>query len=160
MYHQTIAEYMALGGKITKIPYDEASVSYKKFQGIKYKCKKDNIPFDLTLRWIAKRIKNGKCEATGIEFSQEDREIRVGYSPGIPKEDYLNKKIEYERPSPWTPSVDRIDSTRGYTQDNCWIVCWAFNRAKAENDVSILVKLAEHIVAKKYNILKKSFTEE
>jgi hypothetical protein len=32
------------------------------------------------------------------------------------------------------PSIDRIDSSKGYTPDNCRVVLWIINQAK--NDIS------------------------
>jgi hypothetical protein len=32
--------------------------------------------------------------------------------------------------SPWSPSIDRIDSSLGYTEDNVQIVCYMYNTAK------------------------------
>lgn len=31
---------------------------------------------------------------------------------------------------PWAPSIDRIDSSIGYTRENSRLVCWAYNLAK------------------------------
>ena len=30
------------------------------------------------------------------------------------------------------PSLDRFNSKKGYTPDNCWLISWAANRAKGE----------------------------
>lgn len=30
-----------------------------------------------------------------------------------------------------TPTIDKIDSGKGYTKDNCRIVCWWFNLTKS-----------------------------
>lgn len=32
--------------------------------------------------------------------------------------------------SPWMPSIDRIDSSKGYKQDNIQLVCWMYNVGK------------------------------
>lgn len=71
--------------------------------------------FDLTNEWYWQRVNAGVCEKTGLPF--------------------VNKK---GKKSPFQPSVDRINSSRGYTQDNCQVVCLIFNLAKnkfTEKDV-------------------------
>jgi len=47
------------------------------------------------------------------------------------------ERSEYRCPDDWLiPSIDRIDSTRGYTQENCQITCLLYNYLKREmNDV-------------------------
>jgi hypothetical protein len=48
------------------------------------------------------------------------------------------------------PSIDRIDSSKGYTPDNCRVVLWIINQAK--NDIleddfqSALRQVAEAVV--------------
>ena len=71
--------------------------------------------FDLTNEWYRQIVDLGVCQKTGLPFVM-DKGSR----------------------SPFQPSVDRIDSSRGYTRDNCQIVCLIFNFAKnkfAEEDV-------------------------
>jgi hypothetical protein len=65
-----------------------------------------NIPFDLDkhIDEIQSRIDAGKCEVIGIDFNLE------------------NGKASFD-----SPSIDRIDSSKGYTIDNIRIVCWLFN---------------------------------
>lgn len=65
----------------------------------------------------------GRCMATGIEFS----EIK---EPGI-------------KMALWQPSIDRIDSSKGYTLDNIRIVCVAFNISIQNFGDAIFKKLAE-----------------
>jgi len=65
---------------------------------------------DLTVDWILEKLKTGVCEATGQTFDMRaEREL-----------DWL----------PFSPSVDRINSDLGYTQDNCRIVFLSVNMAK------------------------------
>ncbi|MFK5948397.1 MAG: hypothetical protein QM500_06470 [Methylococcales bacterium] len=46
----------------------------------------------------------------------------------------------------WSPSIDRIDNTKGYTKDNCRIVVWMFNLAKNNYKDTDLMKLSLAIV--------------
>jgi hypothetical protein len=43
---------------------------------------------------------------------------------------------------PYAPSLDRIDSSKGYTLDNCRIVCVAVNLAMSEWGESVLRRIA------------------
>ena len=54
----------------------------------------------------------GKCEVTGIAF------------------DYDNKFNTCK--NPLSPSIDRIDSTKGYSKDNARIVLWQYNLMRGE----------------------------
>lgn len=60
---------------------------------------------------VLKRRCNGKCELTGLAFD-------IG-------------KGSWSR-RPYAPSIDRIDSSKGYTTDNCRVVCVAINLAMNE----------------------------
>jgi hypothetical protein len=91
------------------------------------RAKEANRPFNLTRESIASRIAAGKCEVTGLPFD---------LSPG-PDKHHAN---------PWAPSLDRRDSTGGYTEDNVQVVCAAYNYAKSEWTGDVLLKLARAIV--------------
>jgi len=41
-----------------------------------------------------------------------------------------------------TPSIDRIDSTKGYPRDNIWIISWKANRCKNNATVDEMVNMA------------------
>jgi hypothetical protein len=75
--------------------------------------------FELTTAWALCRIEKGQCEATGIPFVLDC----VG--------------------SPWSPSIDRIDNTKGYTRRNCRLVVWLYNAAKNKHDDADVLLLAE-----------------
>jgi len=66
-----------------------------------------NLEFNLSKQIIIDKMYKGVCEATGIplDFS------RVSYNP-------------------YSPSIDRIDSSRGYTDDNVQVVCMIYNFCK------------------------------
>ena len=70
--------------------------------------------FELDHNWTVEQLEknNGRCSVTGV-------------------------LLEFDRAStsrsmacPWAPSIDRIDSSIGYTQENSRLVCWAYNLAK------------------------------
>lgn len=75
------------------------------------RAKRKGIPFslgDADIADIQRRIDVGLCEITGMPFD---------LSPGR----HFN-----------SPSIDRIDSTRGYSPDNIRVVCHAMNAAMGD----------------------------
>jgi hypothetical protein len=69
----------------------------------KYRAKQKGLSFDLDAEDIQRRIDANACELTGVPF------------------DLTGGKT-------WdSPSLDRIDSTRGYTQDNVRVVLYCVN---------------------------------
>jgi hypothetical protein len=47
---------------------------------------------------------------------------------------------------PRSPSLDRIDRTKGYTADNVQVVCWQYNIAKGELDDANFVRFCRRVV--------------
>lgn len=79
----------------------------------------------LTKEWIANKIAGGFCEASGLPFD-----------------------LDSGRPArPFTPSLDRIDPTKGYTPENTQVVCWIYNRAKGVHDHQAVLILAKALVS-------------
>jgi len=91
-----------------------------KLMGLKKRAKRKKIKFNLDKEWLKEKETIEKCEATGIKFDTT-------------MEPYVN---------PFYPTIDRIDSKKGYTKDNCQIVCNMFNVAKGEFDESVFEKWA------------------
>lgn len=85
--------------------------------------------FDLTPEWIQPKLEAGVCEATGLPL-----ELSGGDFKG------------YGHFRPWTPSMDRIDPTKGYTTDNVMVVCWMYNQAKGVGGHADVVRMANAIV--------------
>lgn len=82
---------------------------------IRAKCKKEKIAFDLTLDDI---VVPTHCPVLG-------RPLKFG----------MPRSASYERrgkapPTDDSPSVDRIDPTKGYTKGNIVVVSWRANRIK------------------------------
>lgn len=51
--------------------------------------------------------------------------------------------IPFEETGAFIPSIDRVDSSKGYFKDNVQIVCWIYNRAKCDgtdDDVWRMIK--------------------
>lgn len=75
---------------------------------------------------LSKRSR-GKCQMTGIPFTVSDN---------------LNP---HER-QPWTPSLDRIDRTKGYVPGNCRLICSIANIAMNTWGEEPLMVLADVLV--------------
>lgn len=88
----------------------------------KYKGWDTDIDYD----FIKSGIDRGFCEVTNMPFD-------LNSSP-------TSKK------NPFAPSIDRIDSSRGYVKSNCRIVVWQFNMMKAEMSDRDLFTFCEIIV--------------
>lgn len=86
------------------------------------------ISFSLTEKDVYRMIvaANGKCQVTGVPFELE------------------GKRGQTRRP--YFPSIDRIDSKRGYTKANTRIVIAAANLAMNEWGESVLHKMAQSML--------------
>lgn len=109
-----VARKMAACGKMSERHFGRAYESdfAESYNNTKKNASKRGIPFELTaddLHALVKRA-GGRCELTGIAFQR----VR-GIGP-------------YER-QPFMPSIDRIDSQKGYTADNVRLLCTAANLA-------------------------------
>lgn len=94
----------------------------------KQRSRKFGREFDLTVDDITARIEAGRCEATSLYFDlSADQGARAGAR---------------------SPSIDRIDNSKGYTADNVQVVCWQFNLAKAHHGLPALVEIAQALVAR------------
>jgi len=71
---------------------------------------RSGLDFTLTWRDVAPSLERGACSLTGLPFSDRPADCEA-------------------RANPYAPSIDRIDSTQGYTPDNCRVVVWAVNCA-------------------------------
>lgn len=96
----------------------------RKIKGLQKRARKKNIPFNIDKGWIDSKLKKGYCEATGIKFN---------YS----KTPFVN---------PFYPSIDRVDSSKGYTKDNCKMVCHMYNSAKCEFSEEVFITWAKAYV--------------
>lgn len=77
---------------------------------------------DITLEWIKEKI-NNKCELTGISFSYERQGNRA----------------------PKAPSIDRIDSLKDYSKENCQVILTWLNIAKQNMSNDIFKELLKEV---------------
>lgn len=74
-------------------------------RGAKRRAFDKKLPFELDMEWLNSRL--SACELTGLPFS------KYGVTPF----------------RPMLASIDRIDSSRGYTKENSRVICYALNSA-------------------------------
>lgn len=98
-----------------------SSPTYKMYQRSKVRAKKCNREFNLEINDI---IIPTHCPILGVELS-----TKVG-SGGDQK----------------SPSLDRIDSSRGYTKDNIQVISSLANRMKSDADKEQLVSFANWVL--------------
>lgn len=90
---------------------------------IRARAKRSGKEFDLTLEWLKQR--SNICELSGLK-------MRIGY---------FDKH-------PLSASVDRVDSSLGYTQDNCRVVCLALNMAFNDWGSEAFIPIAKAFVSR------------
>lgn len=95
------------------------------------------IDFDLNVENIIERVKNGVCEATGLKL------------------DLSIEGISSNR-NPYTPSIDRVDNTKGYTMDNVMVVCLGYNLIKSSFSIQDLHMFCSLILEKSLFLDKNS----
>lgn len=94
----------------------------------KLSAKKHRREWDLDVVNICERVERGVCEVTGIPF-------------------------KFGAESPWKPSIDRIDNTRGYVQDNVQIVVVLYNYAKHMFCLGDLMHLAKALIQQEQHVV-------
>ncbi len=88
---------------------------------IRNRSKKNNIAFDLTRQWLKKRLDRGVCELTGLSFDMAGRR------------------------TPHSPSIDKIDPSKGYTKKNCRVILWSLNQALGNRGLEYMKMLFSKI---------------
>lgn len=97
---------------------------------IAYRARAAKIDFDLDREWFVSRLRNGRCEVTNIPFR------------------LLGNDEQDRRTNPFSPSVDRIDFSGGYTKTNCRMTILMFNMLKAEANDQQILEVCEALVAR------------
>ena len=105
----------------------------------KRRAEKNNISFSLTIEDVFPVIEKGFCELTNLPFD-------------------LNPQKKHKQ-NPHAPSLDRINSSKGYTKQNTRVVLSAVNTALNEYGEKIMLPILEAMVKGiKKNVKKKSTT--
>jgi hypothetical protein len=100
-----------------------AFIANQLYNNAKARAKSKNLDCTITIEWIVKKLKKikDKCQATNIKFSKEPH-------------------------SPYSPSLDRIEPTLGYTKANTQIVIINYNKMKSNHSGIIATKIAKALV--------------
>ncbi|PSH68552.1 hypothetical protein CU102_12370 [Phyllobacterium brassicacearum] len=95
----------------------------------KARAKQKGRSFELTAGGLLEKLEaqEYRCAVTGIEFAVSG------------SDDYAS--------SPYRPSIDRIDSTKGYTRDNCRVVILALNLALNEWGLETFMTIARKAIS-------------
>jgi hypothetical protein len=111
------------------------SVAALMFQHAKSRNKTHGLDFDIDKEYLLSLFErqNNECALTGIKFQ---------YDIGDDSLDLTHKR-------PFAPSLDRIDSKRGYTKDNVRIVCVIVNFALCEFGDQVFDQMCEAYVNRK-----------
>lgn len=91
----------------------------------KSRAKELNLEFNLDKEWCRKRMFS--CEATGIKFNNRYEDTFISMNP-------------------YAASIDRINSTKGYTKNNCRLVLTMFNSLKSTlTDEELYINLKKFV---------------
>jgi len=82
--------------------------------GSRRRSEKKGLEFNLTKEFIQQKLEVGVCEMSGIPLQMNG--VKLKHKSGANR--------------PFSPSLDRMDCTKGYTMDNVKVVCWIYNAAK------------------------------
>lgn len=99
-------EAIAKRGKTT---YKYVKTTEQYLQALRSRAEKKGMDFDLTPEWIEAKMAYEFCEATGVRFRGKGND-------------------------PFGRTIDRKDSSKGYTKANCWVTCWIYNRCKMDDN--------------------------
>lgn len=94
----------------------------------------NGLEFSITKEWVIEQLNIGICAATNIPF------------------DFSKNKSSKSKRNPFAPSIDRIDSSRGYTPDNVEMVCLMYNLAKRAWRNEDLIIMAKAMILKRAKI--------
>jgi hypothetical protein len=94
--------------------------------GAKVRAKRKNLEFNLPANIIIEAIEKGYCELTGLKFDMN--------------------RVADTQVNPYSPSIDRKDSTKGYTKENVRIVLSSVNSALGEFGDKIMLPILKEMV--------------
>jgi hypothetical protein len=102
---------------------------YEMYHGAKSRAKRDNKQFDLTLGFLEDlwNKTNGCCSVSGRKFVWG------------PSKDRISKDA---------PTIDRIDSNKGYTKDNVRLITYHLNIAINKYGLDSFLELAKEVISR------------
>lgn len=103
------------------------SLARIRLNAARQRAKANNYSFELTLDWVLSRFNVGTCEATGLSFN------------------FFDKPPIGARMHPFAPSIDRVNSSDGYTLVNSRVVIWLVNRMKGDIDPTLFADIVRRL---------------
>ena len=96
-----------------------------------------------------------RCKQSGMEFNLEPSDIVV---PAECPVFFIPLKVADGKMDDNSPSVDRIDPTKGYVKGNICVISWLANRIKNNGTLEDRLKIIAHMekYPSKEQIIKKS----
>jgi hypothetical protein len=88
----------------------------------KSRAKVEKLEYDLDKEWAISRW-TGECELCKLPF-------------------VISKRLRH----PLSPSIDKIDPTKGYTKDNCRFIAWALNAFKGTGTDEEMFAIARALI--------------
>lgn len=93
---------------------------------------------------VLHRAARNRARKEGLDFTINVADVKIPeFCP------LLLIRIEPRRgghgPQDASPSLDRIDNTKGYTKENVWVVSWLANKMKATASKEQLLTFAENV---------------
>lgn len=144
------AAWRAANPELAKAAVDRCFDRYRE-QGIAHEVNARSKRDPMKL-WASQVIRKARFCGEDIDLTREELlELlapMVCQKTGLP----LSFKVEdgsRARTHPWAPSLDRVDSDRGYMKGNVQLVCWAYNVAKNQWHEDVVLAMAEGLVNKK-----------
>lgn len=104
--------------------------SYIIWDNARQRARRAGCPFALDRDDIERRVREGRCEVTGLPFA---------LAPA-----------GYRRAHPWSPSIDRIDPAQGYTPENTRVVVWMLNACKGETGDAEVAQFCEAFLRERH----------
>lgn len=120
------------GGKAWIRPLYQAARKNARARGIAFELEMDDIEAMV-------RRSGGRCEVTGVTLSTDRGTLPAG------------RRMR----RPWAPSIDRMDSSKGYAPGNCRIVCCAANYAMSQWGEDVLLEMAKAMARKRIKRMDK-----
>jgi len=101
----------------------------------------------LTPEWKMHQRAKQRCKKSGLEFSIEVEDINI---PDMCPILGISLNMNSGKPGAYanSPSLDRIDNTKGYTKDNIWVISQKANAMKGAATEEELLKFAQWVFFK------------
>jgi len=124
-HYERVKAYRAKHPEKRNLEYKNSRQRYPwrmALENAKNRSSKKGFAFDLTREWC-ERNWTGHCAVSGLPF-------------------VFGTQSHF----PFSPSIDRVESTKGYTQDNCRFVLFAINSFKGTGTDQDMLHIARAII--------------